>query len=405
MDAMDATQKLAQRAVLPNETEAVPPATPPSVADQLAALEHDDASARAVATASQWRLMWWRFRKNKLALASAVVLALLYTMALFASAIAPYNPEATNATRTYAPPQTIYFMDTNGNLTWPYVLGFTSTVDPETLRRVYAIDYNQVYEVGLFVRGEPYRLFGFIPTEVRLFGPRDGQGYISLLGSDKLGRDLFSRMVHATRVSLFIGLASIFVSLLLGVLIGGVSGFYGGAVDMLIQRVMEFLDAVPKIPLWMGLSAAIPLTWPPLRTYFAITLILALLGWVGMARVVRGRFLSLREEDFVMAARVSGANEWRIITRHMLPSFISHIIAALTLAIPSAILAETSLSFLGLGLKPPINSFGVLLQEAQNIRAIATAPWLMLPAVAVIVIVIAYNFLGDGLRDAADPYA
>jgi peptide/nickel transport system permease protein len=379
-------------------------ALPNHVREELAALEREEASARAVATASQWTLIWWRFRKHRLAVISVAVLAALFAVAIFAEFVAPYNPTVVSANRTYAPPQPVYIIE-DGRLTWPFAYGLTSSVEADTLRRVYAIDHTQRIELGLFVRGEPYRLLGLIPADVRLFGAKDPTQKVSLLGSDRLGRDLLSRMVHATRISLSIGLAAVAISLLLGVTLGGLSGYFGGRVDMLIQRLIEFIDAIPSLPLWMGLSAAIPLTWPPLWVYFAITLVLSLLGWTGMARVVRGRFLSLREEDFVMAARVSGAGERRIIFRHMLPSFVSHIIASLTLTIPGRILGETSLSFLGLGLKEPIISYGVLLQDAQNIRTVATAPWLITPALVVIVIVIAYNFLGDGLRDAADPYA
>lgn len=377
---------------------------PKHIQDELAALEREEASERAVATASQWRLMWWRFRKHSLAMVSLGVLATLFLVAIFAEFVAPYNPMAVHATRTYAPPQVIYLIE-HGRLTWPFTYGLKSTVEAETMRRVYTLDYSQRIELGLFVRGEPYRLLGVLPTDLRLFGARDGTQLISVLGSDRLGRDLFSRMVHATRISLSIGLAAVALSLVLGVTLGGISGYFGGRVDMLIQRLIEFIDAIPSLPLWMGLSAAIPLTWPPLWVYFAITLVLSLLGWTGMARVVRGRFLALREEDFVMAARVSGSSERRIIFRHMLPSFVSHIIASLTLTIPGRILGETSLSFLGLGLKEPIISYGVLLQDAQNVRTVATAPWLITPALVVMLIVIAYNFLGDGLRDAADPYA
>jgi peptide/nickel transport system permease protein len=241
--------------------------------------------------------------------------------------------------------------------------------------------------------------------ETKLFGPKKKGDPFYLLGADRLGRDLLSRIIHGARVSMSIGLVGVFMSLFAGILFGGISGYYGGLIDDMIQRTIEFLKAIPKIPLWMGLAAAIPHYWSPLAVYFLITVIISLIGWTNLARQVRGRFLSMKTEDFVMAARLDGAGEVRIILRHMVPSFTSHIIASLTLAVPTMILAETSLSFLGIGLRPPVVSWGVLLQEAQNIRAVATAPWLLLPGLAVVIAVLSFNFLGDGMRDAADPYS
>ncbi|NJO81580.1 MAG: ABC transporter permease [Blastochloris sp.] len=394
----------------PLRSPAVPePATPsavpiPDERDDLEALELNQDSQR-VATASQWQLIWWRFRKNRLAVFCVGVVALFYLTAIFADAVAPYDPNQAVARMTLAPPSRIYFLNEQGRPTWPYAYGLGQSVNRETFRREFAEDPAQRTTIGLFVSSEPYRLWGFIPLERRLIGPTNPEVRIYLLGGDTIGRDLLSRMTHATRISMSISLIGILLSLIIGVTLGGVSGYYGGGVDMAIQRLIEFLDSIPKIPIWMGLSAAIPLTWSPLAIFFGITLILSLLGWLGMARVVRGRFLALREEDFVMAALVAGANERRIIFRHMLPAFTSHIVAALTLSIPGAILGETSLSFLNLGLKPPLTSFGVLLQEAQNLRTVALAPWLIIPALALIVLVLAFNYLGDGLRDAADPYA
>ncbi|HET8627013.1 MAG TPA: ABC transporter permease [Thermomicrobiales bacterium] len=357
--------------------------------------------------ASQWQLMWWKFRKHRLAAISGVVVIALYLVALFVEFLAPFDPNATNGQYTYAPPQRLHLIrqTPEGTRVGLYVYGYTSKVDQATLSRTFITDPSQVIPVRLFPRGNQYRLFGVIPWDRHLLGPADPSRPMYLLGADHLGQDLLSRLIYGTRISMSIGLVGVFLSLTLGILFGGVSGYFGGGVDTVMQRVIEFLRSIPHIPLWLGLAAALPKTWSPLRIYFGITLILSLIGWTSLARVVRGRFLSLREEDFVTAARLDGASEMRLIWRYMVPSFLSHIIASLTLAIPGTILAETSLSFLGLGLRPPLNSWGVLLQEAQNIRAVATAPWLLLPGVLVVVAVLALNFLGDGLRDAADPYA
>ena len=273
------------------------------------------------------------------------------------------------------------------------------------MRRTFVVNPDKVMPIGLFVHGESYRLFGLIPSDIHLIGPANPRDVIYLLGSDRLGRDVFSRLIYGTRISMSIGLVGVMISLVLGIFLGGISGFYGGVVDILIQRVIEVVSAMPTIPLWMGLAAAIPLNWPATQVYFTVTAIVSLLGWTSLAREVRGRFFALRGEDFVTAARLDGAGEMRIIFRHMLPSVTSHILAMVTLAVPAMIIAETSLSFLGIGLKPPVVSWGVLLQDAQNLRTIANAPWLLLwPALAVMIAVLSFNFLGDGLRDAADPY-
>ena len=357
------------------------------------------AKAPSFVVASQWRLMWWRFRRHRLALVGGVVIFALYFIGIFAEFLAPYDPEATSVRYTFAPPQVVHIY------AWgAYVFGYTSVVDQQALRRTFTIDETTGINLQLFARGASYKLFGLIPMNVHLIGPEDPTAPMYLLGSDRLGRDMLSRIIYGTRVSMSIGLIGVALSLVLGVLLGGISGFYGGTIDTAIQRVIEFLRSVPTIPLWLGLAAALPSTWSPLQVYFAITVILSLIGWTGLARVVRGRFLSLREEDFVMAARLDGSSQLRIILRHMVPSFLSHIIASITLAIPAVILSETSLSFLGLGLRPPVISWGVLLQEAQNIRSVATAPWLLAPGAAVVLAVLGLNFLGDGLRDAADPY-
>jgi peptide/nickel transport system permease protein len=286
------------------------------------------------------------------------------------------------------------------------VYGLQSERDPETLRVTYSEDKTTVYPIRFFVQGDTYKFWGLWETDVHLFGlgPEGKDATLFLLGADRLGRDMLSRVVYGSRISMSIGLVGVFLSLFLGILLGGISGYYGGSIDILIQRVIEFLRGIPRIPLWMSLAAALPPHWPPTNVYFSITLILSLIGWTGMARVVRGRFLALREEDFVMAARLAGSNELRVILRHMVPSFLSYIIASMTLSIPGMILSETSLSFLGLGLRPPAISWGVLLQEGQNVQTVALAPWLLLPGVAVIIVVLCFNFLGDGLRDAADPY-
>ncbi|MBI5030893.1 MAG: ABC transporter permease [Chloroflexi bacterium] len=354
--------------------------------------------------APQWKLVWWKFRKHKLALLSSMIMLFIYFVALFVEFLAPFLPDQTNSKYLYAPPQPLHFVDDQGN--WGlYVYGYTSTIDPIALRRTFEVDASVKLPVGFFVQGVPYKLFNLIPMDQHLIVPLDPAQPMYLLGADRLGRDVLSRLIVGTRVSMSIGLIGVLMSLILGILLGGLSGYYGGNIDNLIQRLIEFLRSIPSIPLWMGLSAALPLDWDPLRVYFAITVILSLIGWTGLARVVRGRFLSLREEDFVMAARLDGASEIRIILGHMLPAFTSHIIAAITLAIPGMILSETALSFLGLGLREPVVSWGVLLQNAQDIRSIATAPWLLIPALAVVVSVLALNFLGDGLRDAADPYS
>jgi peptide/nickel transport system permease protein len=357
-----------------------------------------------VYVAPQWKLVWWKFRKHKLALFSGVIVILIYLAALFVEFLSPFPTDRTDSKFLYAPPQTLHLVDEQGKFGL-YVNGYTSKIEPVALRRVFVVDPSVKIPMGFLVQGYPYKLLGFIPTDRHIFGPLDKTQPMYLLGADRLGRDVLSRLITGTRISMSIGLIGVSLSLVLGILLGGLSGYYGGAVDNLIQRLIEFLRSIPSIPLWMGLAAALPTNMPPLQVYFGITIILSLIGWTGLARVVRGRFLSLREEDFVMSARLDGQGELGIILFQMLPAFTSHIIAAITLAIPGMILSETALSFLGLGLREPVVSWGVLLQDAQDIRAIATAPWLLIPALAVVLAVLALNFLGDGLRDAADPYA
>jgi peptide/nickel transport system permease protein len=355
--------------------------------------------------ASQWQLMWWRFRKHRVAVASSIVVAGFYLAVLGADFLAYSDPNASEAQRSLMPPQPIHWLD-DGRFR-PHVYGFKGARDPKTFKRVYQADPGQKIPVRFFARGFEYRFLGLIPMSRHLIGVdsgRDASTRIFLLGTDVQGRDLWSRLMYGTRVSLTIGLLGVTMSLVLGVVLGGLSGFYGGIADTVIQRVIEILRSIPTIPLWMGLAAALPRDWTVLQVYFAITVIISLLGWTELARVIRGRFLALREEDFVVSARLVGCSQMRTIFVHMVPSFMSHIIAATTLALPAMIISETALSFLGLGLRPPAISWGVLLQQAQNVQTVAISPWLMIPAVPVIIAVMAFNFLGDGLRDAADPY-
>lgn len=373
----------------------------------LTAIDDDivqDDSAKAVLyTASARQLMWWRFRKHKLAVASLFFLIFCYVVAIFAEFVAPYHPGEVERLSTFSPPQVVRVWH-DGSLHRPFVYELKRSRDAETARVSYVENRDKPLPIKMFVRGESYKFWGQWKGDLHLFGIEHKRQKINLLGTDGLGRDLFSRLVYGARVTLSAGLVGVIFAFFLGVFFGSISGYYGGLLDTAIQRVMEFIRSVPTIPLWMGLAAALPIAWDPLFVYVLITLILALIGWTSLARVVRGRFLSLRTEDYVMSARLTGASEYRVMTRHMLPAMTSYIIAAMTLAVPEMILGETALSFLGLGLRPPVVSWGVLLQDAQNLRSIALAPWLLAPGAAVVVVVLAFNFLGDGLRDAADPY-
>ena len=352
--------------------------------------------------ASQWRMMWRKLVRHRLAVIAAAVLAVAYLVAGFAEFVAPAAAGTRNNDFIHAPPQRIRFFSEEGLHLRPFVYGLTQTRNMETMRREYAVDPSRRHLLRLFVRGDPYELWGVIPSDVHLIGT-DG-GPVFLLGADRLGRDVLSRVIYGARISLSIGLVGVAISFVLGCLFGGISGYYGGAADLVIQRVIEFMLSIPTIPLWMALSAALPPKWPPVRVFFVITVILAIAGWASLARVVRGKLLELREADFVLAGRIAGHADGAIITRHLLPSFMSYLIVSVTLSIPGMILGETALSFLGLGLRAPVVSWGVLLQDAQNFRAVAIHPWLLFPALAVIVTVLMFNFLGDGLRDAADPY-
>jgi peptide/nickel transport system permease protein len=377
----------------------------PESADAPGAEEAQEFEAR-IMVASQWKLIWWKFRKHKLAMASGIVVIAIYLIAAFAEFFEVSPPDQYAARYTYAPPQTIHIIDTASGAPRlaPYVNGYKVAIDSFSLRRTFVVDPEQKIPFRFFAQGFEYKLLGVIPWDRHLIGPVNPDDPFYILGADALGRDLLSRMIAGGRISMSIGLLGVAISLVLGILLGGISGYYGGAIDNIIQRIIEFLRSLPTIPLWMSLAAALPVNWPPHYVYFGITLILSFIGWTGLARVVRGRFLALREEDFVLAARLDGAPQMYLIMRHMAPSFLSHIIASITLAIPGMILSETALSFLGLGLRPPVVSWGVLLQDAQNIRAVSTAPWLLIPGLAVVVAVLSLNFLGDGLRDAADPY-
>jgi peptide/nickel transport system permease protein len=351
---------------------------------------------------SQWRMMWLKLRRHRMAVISAVVLALLYASILVSEVLAPYGPNARHTNHIYAPPQAVHLFH-EGRFVGPFVYGLDYRLDMETLKRVYAPDPGRVDRIRFFCSGDRYRFWGLFDASLHLACPAEG-GTLFLLGTDRLGRDMLSRMIYGARISLTIGLLGVTIAFVLGIVLGGIAGFYGGWADAAITRVIEVIRSFPKLPLFMALAAALPPWLGPLWVYFGITLILGLIEWTGLARAVRGKLLSLREEDFCTAATLMGASPRRIIGRHLLPSFMSHLIAVATLHIPEMILAETALSFLGIGLRPPVVSWGVLLIEVQNLNAVALYPWLLVTMVPVIVTVLAFNFLGDGLRDAADPY-
>ncbi len=378
-------------------------------------LTPDDAHIReAHQVVSPLRLMWWKFRRHKVAVASALFLLAAYLVAIFAGFFAPYDPLA-RGRNLYMPPNPPRIVDVDGNLHAPFVYGMTMTRDLETLRPIYEVNTEEMHPVRFFVHGDSYKigLHGvpvdfidqlYVELDIHLFG--SDEGLVNLAGTDNLGRDMFSRLLYGAQISLSVGLVAVLLSLMLGLVVGGVSGLYGGVVDSIIQRIIEAIIAIPSIPLWMGLAAAIPRSWEPVQQYFAILIVLSLFSWTSTARVARGKFLAVREEDFVMAARLYGSSQWRIITRHLIPSIMSYAIVNITLAVPRIILAETALSFLGIGLLPPTISWGVLLQAAQKNIVVHFYPWLWIgPAICVIAIVLAFNFVGDGARDAADPFA
>ena len=374
------------------------------MADPATGSEPEAAEDR-VSVASNWRLVWWRFRKHRLALLSALVLLALYIVVLCPDFFSTQDPEATDARLAFIPVQRLRLLD-GGRLS-PWVPAVVGKRNPTTLRMEWRVDGTLKTPVRFFVPGYPYRVLGIVPARVHFLAAaaQDGRERLHLLGTDRLGRDQWSRLVHGTQTSMTIGLTAVTLSVVFGVLLGGISGYFGGLPDLVIQRLIELLQSLPTIPIWLALTAALPRDWSPQQVFFAITVILSLVGWTTLGREVRGRFLALREEDFVLAAELAGASRRRIIVRHMVPTFLSHIIATSTLAIPAMIINETSLSFLGLGIRPPAISWGVLLQEAQNIQTVALAPWLLIPGLVVILSVLAFNLVGDGLRDAADPYS
>lgn len=371
---------------------------------EKAQLRQADRQAEAFYVSSQWQLVRMRFARNRLAVVGLFVLCFVYIMAIFCEFLAPYDPNGMDSKRINLAPQGIHFYSAKTGISIrPFIYGLKEGYDKVTFKAQYEPDMETTYFVHFLVHGEPYKLWGIFTSDIHLFGTDGGKVY--LFGTDRMGRDLFSRIIYGSRISSSIGLIGVFMSFILGVLIGGVSGYFGGKVDAVIQRVIDFIISLPTLPIWMALSAALPADWPVIKTYFSIVIILSLVSWPGLARVVRSKFLSLKNEDYVRAARVVGASDFRVIFRHMVPMFTSHLIASLTLSIPGMILGETSLSFLGIGLRPPAVSWGVLISEAQNIRNVALYPWTLITGLFIIVTVMAFNFLGDGLRDAADPYS
>jgi peptide/nickel transport system permease protein len=354
--------------------------------------------------ATQWQLVWWQFRKHKMALIGIGVLALMYTIAILPGLFALSDPNQRFTGYESSPPTPIHIRSEEGEWQRPFIYKLKRSIDPKTIQVSFAEDKSQAYPIRFFVPAETHKLLGLIPLNWRIVGTGVGEPPLLLFGTDRLGRDIYSRTIYGSSISLFIGLGGVVVTFLIGITLGGISGFVGGVTDEIIQRAIDFLLSTPNIPLWMVLAAAIPRQWPVTRVYLAITLILSVIGWGGLARVVRGKLLSLREEDYVMAAQLYGVEVSRLIFRHLLPNFASYLLVHITLAIPSTILGETSLSFLGLGMQPPAVSWGVLLKDAQELVVAAQRPWQLIPGLFVVLVVLMFNFVGDGLRDAADPY-
>ncbi|MBZ9668577.1 ABC transporter permease [Mesorhizobium sp. ESP7-2] len=368
----------------------------------LQSVEAMTAEQSKVFQASQLRLMWWKFRRHRLALVSGIFLAALYFGILICEFLAPYNLHTRNMDYIYSPPQRVHLFH-NGQLVGPFVYGRQMTLDMDTLKRNYIDNQDDVQRIRFFCKGDSYRFWGLVEGDWHFVCPAEN-GQLFLAGTDRLGRDVLSRIIYGARISLTIGLVGISFSFLLGIVIGGLAGYHGGIFDLIVQRIIEVLQSIPSIPLWLALAAIMPITWSPILIYFGITVILGLLHWTGLARAVRSKLLALREEDYVLAAQLMGASSSRIIRRHLIPGFMSHLIATATISIPGMILGETALSFLGLGLRPPTTSWGILLTEARSVSVIAFYPWLLLPMLPVVLVILAFNFLGDGLRDAADPY-
>lgn len=354
-----------------------------------------------------WSLVWWKFKRNRLAVFGGIMIVIFYLVCgVFAEFFTPYVLQY-QSNYLEARPQPLVFKNREGQFSLrPAVYGLEEQIDMVLRKRSYAVDRTKIYPLYFFVKGQPYRLFGFIPADVHLFGtdPADAEAHAFLLGTDRLGRDVLSRIIYGGRLSLLLGLIGQVLTFVVGTVMGVISGYYGGATDIVVQRMTEFVGAFPDIPLFMALAAAIPVTWSPMLVYFMLTLILVFIRWGGLARQVRGLILSLREREYVLAARSAGASDIRLMFRHLLPGTMSHVIVIATLMIPGMIISETALSWLGLGLRPPLTSWGVLLQEVSSVRSIRFAPWLLLPVPFVILAVLSFNMLGDGLRDALDPY-